>query len=82
VKKSGMPPQSFTGPSLLEMLWERMDRITAKILEGDNSDKTVGKAIGLSEALAIFTNPYDPKPKAIRTEAKDRYVNRVRSRSK
>lgn len=81
MKKSGLPPQSFAGPSLLEMLWERMDRITTKIMEGDQSDKSVGKAIGLSEAIAIFTNPYDPKPKAIRNEAKERYIKRVRSQA-
>lgn len=76
MKSSGMPPQSFAGPSIIELAWEQMDEATAAVMEGDNSDKAKGRAIGMSQIIAIFVNPYDPKPKAIRTEAKRRWHER------
>lgn len=63
----------FTGPSIFEMLWERMDALTEKMVEGNASDIIKGRALELSDTLAVFTNPYDPNPKAIREEAKRRY---------
>lgn len=67
---------AFAGPSIQEQVWERLDRITEKVMEGDDSDKVVGIGVGLSVALAIFANPYDPNPRAIRAEAKRRYRER------
>lgn len=67
---------AFAGPSIQEQVWERLDRITEKVMEGDDSDKVVGIGVGLSVALAIFSNPYDPNPRAIRAEAKRRYRER------
>lgn len=66
-------PLTFTGPSIFEMLWERMDSLTEKMMEGNASDVLKGRALELSDTLAVFTNPYDPDPKAIRAEAKRRY---------
>jgi len=69
-------PLQFTGPSLHMLLWQKMDQVTDKIMRGDKSEKTVGKGIGISQCLAIFTNPYNPDPKAIRADAKKRWSER------
>lgn len=76
MKASGKPPLTFTGPSIYEMMWERMDALTEKMMEGEPSDIIKGRALELSDTLAVFTNPYDPDPKAIRAEAKRRYRER------
>lgn len=71
--KRQSPPLSYTGPSILEQAWEMMDKATTVVMDGDTSDKAKYKAIAISEVLAIFVNPYDPNPRAIREEAKRRY---------
>lgn len=68
-----MAPQSFTGPSILEAATELLDIATAAVMEGDNSDKAKGRVIGMSQVIAIFLDPYNPKPKAVREAAKERW---------
>lgn len=63
----------YAGPTLHELLWEKMEEATDKVMSGGATDKEIGRALGISEALALFTNPYSPKPKAIREEAKRRW---------
>lgn len=76
VKLERHAPLQFAGPSILETAWERLDRITERVLEGEDDDKLVGVGVGLSIAIAIFVNPADPDPRAIRSEAKRRYRER------
>lgn len=68
-----MPPQSFTGPSILETATAMLDRATAAVMEGDNSEKAKGRVIGMSQIIAVFLDPYNPKPKAVREAAKERW---------
>lgn len=72
----GYKPLQFAGKSLHEMLWDLMDEATAKVIDGDDSEKAKGIAIGISKCLALFTNPYTQRPKAIREEAKRRLQSR------
>lgn len=72
--------QEYAGPTLHELLWEKMEQATDKVMGGNASEKDIGRALGISEALALFTNPYAPKPKAIREEAKRRWRERQDSK--
>lgn len=65
-----MPPQSFTGPSILETSMALLDEATAAVMEGDSSDKAKGRVIGMSQIIAVFLDPYNPRPKAVREAAK------------
>lgn len=71
-----MPPQSFTGPSILEIAIETLDQATDAAMEPDASDKVKGAATGMSIIIAIFLNPANPDAKAVRREAKRRYRER------
>lgn len=79
VKSGQYPPLSFTGKPLYHLLWDRMDAATDRVMGGKASEREIGKALGLAEALAVFTNPYTPNPKAIREQAKDRWKERNNS---
>ena len=68
------------GRSILEMLWERLDKLTAELLA--ERDKPMpkearallmGNAQGLSTAIAVMMNPYRVDVDAVRTEAMRRY---------
>lgn len=78
MRKGLSGPGANAGPSINELAWQRMDELTDKVMSGQDDDKTVGRAIGVSEILAIFTNPYRPNAKAIRTEAKRRWLEKNR----
>jgi len=64
------------GASIYELVWIKLDDVTDAIMSGQTDDRTVGRGLGLATALAIFTNPYNPDPKAIRKEAKRRWAER------
>ena len=66
-------PLKYAGPSLLEMVWEKLDEETRKIMEDESTERVLGRAFAFAEVIAIFTNPYNPDAKAIRAEAKRRY---------
>lgn len=73
------------GPSILEMLWARMDEQLEELLRAnqvryDRSEDglnnydieaatATGHCLGIAECIAIMTNPYDPDVDAVRAEA-------------
>lgn len=65
----------YGGPTLLEALWQEMDRLMEALMTGadaeDGMDK--GRAQELAWVLAIVSNPYNPSVDAIRAEAVERW---------
>lgn len=65
----------YGGPTLLEALWNEMDRLMEGLMTGadaeDGGDKF--RAQELAWVLAITTNPYDPSVDRIRAEAMNRW---------
>lgn len=66
---------TYGGPTLLEALWNEMDRLMEALMTGtdaeDGGDKH--RAQELAWVIAIVTNPYDPSVDRIRAEAMDRW---------
>lgn len=73
-KFSGQPLAN-AGRSIIELLWEEMDSVYARLMAGDGArakgDK--GRAAGLAHALALMTNPYAVNVEAIREAAHERW---------
>lgn len=69
-------PGKHAGPSLRELVFQRLDVVTDRLMDmrdaGLSDREMVGEAKGLADALAIFTNPYQPNIDAIRVEAMER----------
>jgi hypothetical protein len=65
----------YGGPTLMEALWNEMDRLMEGLMTGadaeDGGDKH--RAQELAWVLAVVTNPYDPSVDRIRAEAMDRW---------
>jgi hypothetical protein len=65
----------YGGPTLLEALWNEMDRLMEALMTGevaeDGGDKF--RAQQLAWVLAVVSNPYDPSVDRIRAEAMDRW---------
>lgn len=76
MKQDGEVTLQYAGKSLLELATDKVDELTEAALAPGASDKVKGKANGAIEILALFVNPYDPNPKAVRQEA----IRRVRFR--
>lgn len=81
MKGSGMPPGTFTGPSLRELVFERLDARVTVLLDARLDAQPIPEqerheATGLAIALAIFTDPYNPDVDAIRAEAMERWEAR------
>lgn len=72
-------PESLTpiygGPTLLEALWNEMDRLMEALMTGQSSEDSGDKfrAEELAWVLAIVTNPYEPSMDRIRAETMDRW---------
>lgn len=64
------------GPSILERLWAELDRVVDRLKAGPVVDNDKGVAQGLTLAIAIMTNPYEPNTNAIRREAMIRWRER------
>lgn len=78
VKVNGLRPlrpasQACSGKSILELLWEELDRIVERIMAdaGDEDDK--GRALGTAYSIAVIQNPYRPNIEAVRREAMERW---------
>lgn len=73
-KFSGQPLAN-AGRSIIEMLWEEMDRVYGRLMAGEGArakgDK--GYARGLAYGLALMTNPYKVDVEAIRDAAHERW---------
>lgn len=81
MKGSGKPPQTYAGPSLREMVFQKldvvMDRLMDARLDGQLPEQVdIYQAQAYADALAIFTNPYSPNMDAIRAEAVERWEAR------
>jgi hypothetical protein len=65
----------YGGPTLLEALWNEMDRLMEALMTGadaeDGGDKY--RAQELAWVIAIVTNPYDPSMDRVRAEAMRRW---------
>lgn len=65
----------YGGPTLLEALWNEMDRLMEALMTGsaaeDGGDKF--RAQELAWVLAVVTNPYAPSVDSIRAEAMQRW---------
>lgn len=65
----------YGGPTLLEALWNEMDRLMEGLMTGadaeDGGDRY--RAQELAWVIAIVTNPYDPSVDRIRAEAMERW---------
>lgn len=63
------------GKSIIELVWEEMDAVYARLMAGEGSkakgDK--GMARGLAVALSILTNPYERDIEKIRLQAHARW---------
>lgn len=76
-KKFTGEPLANAGRSIIEIIWEEMDAVYARLMAGAGSvakgDK--GRAAGLAYALAVMTNPYEVNIDAIREQAHERWEN-------
>lgn len=68
-------PLVNAGRSIIEIIWEEMDAVYARLMAGDGArakgDK--GRAAGLAYALAVMYNPYEPNVEAVREAAHARW---------
>lgn len=81
MKGSGKPPGSFTGPSIRELTFQKLDEVMDRLMDArldgqDPLQADIHEAKGLATALAIFSNPYNPNIDAIRAEAVERWEAR------
>jgi len=72
---------SCAGRSIIEILWEDLDKTVDK-LESPGALRgarpvDIGRAQGLAYAIAVMYNPYAPDFNAVRDEAMDRYDDRA-----
>lgn len=79
------PRNSCAGPSLLEMLWERLLGSYDKLIEFGDPERWMseeqrqeymvqrGTCLGLATAISIIINPYHPDVDAVREELAERY---------
>jgi hypothetical protein len=78
------PRPSCGGKSILDLIWEALDRVYADLVTeevardvmGPTGSALRGQALGLATAIAIIVNPYSPNIDAVRAEAKARWENR------
>lgn len=63
----------WSGGSIRDTIWQQLDEVTMRLMDGMPEPDDKGRAQGLAMALAIFRNPYDPPLDAIRDEAVERY---------
>ncbi len=65
----------YGGPTLLEALWDEMDRLMEGLMTkadaADGGDKFRAEELGF--IIAVVTNPYRPDINAIRKEALRRF---------
>lgn len=77
--KTKLSGQSTAGPSLLEKMWEELDSIVDRLMEGAEAadGRDPGRAEGVAYCIAIVQMPYAPDMMAIRAQAMDRRAERV-----
>lgn len=65
----------YGGPTLLEALWNEMDRLMEGLMTGQDAEDGGDKyrAAELAWVLAIVSNAYDPDVNRIRAEAVERW---------
>lgn len=71
-KFSGQPLAN-AGKSIIELVWDQMDAVYARLMSGETEKGDKGQARGLAIALAILTNPYANDVDAIRMQAHARW---------
>lgn len=81
MKGSGKPPGTFTGPTLRELAFQKLDAVVDELMDHRLDGKPIpveAKCIcqGMAEIIAIFTDPYNPDVDAIRAEAMERWEAR------
>lgn len=66
-----MHPNSNTGKSIIESLWDELESSVRKILDEDHPTTEVDKgyANGLTYAIAMMINPYNPNVKEVKKQA-------------
>lgn len=62
------------GTSIVEHVWRKLDAAMENIMEGNPTASDRSYALGLAEAIALITNPYNPDIDAVRNRAKARYL--------
>lgn len=73
---------SAAGPTLLEILWEELDRTTDRLMKTGYSKKepsrpeTQGYARGLAFAIATIENPYETDIADVKERAMERWEER------
>lgn len=69
----------YGGPTLLEALWNEMDRLMEGLMTGEDAEDEGDRfrAAELAWVLAIVTNPYNPSVDAIRAETMKRWEARA-----
>lgn len=72
-----MAPQ-YAGKSLIEMIWDQLDEVMDRLMDGSAEETDKGKAFGIATSLAILRNPYDVPAalEAVRAEAMERWESR------
>lgn len=63
----------YGGPTLLEALWDEMDRLMEGLMTGQDAEGDRYRAEELAFVLALVTNPYDPSVDRIRAETMERW---------
>lgn len=81
MKGSGKPPGTFTGPTLRELAFQKLDAVMDRLMDATLDEQPIsptdrGEAKGMAEIIAIFTDPYNPDVDAIRAEATERWEAR------
>jgi hypothetical protein len=67
------PAGGCAGRSIFEMVWDELDAVVERMMNGGEAETDKGMALGLASALAIIKNPYRPDIEAVREEAMARY---------
>lgn len=65
----------YGGPTLMEALWNEMDRLMEVLMTGADADDGGDKfrAQELAWVIAVVSNPYDPSVDRVRAEAMERW---------
>lgn len=64
---------AYAGKSIVELVWDEMDSVYARLMSGDTQKGDKGCARGLATALAILTNPYASNVEEVRQQAHARW---------
>lgn len=75
-------PGALAGPSLYDMMWERLDGYVDALKGGTAEEGDSIRAEELCHILAIFTNPYSPNFKGVRRESTARWKQRQSIRAR